>query len=424
MLGIAHYYAFLYPLVMAYVWMAGALLYYLRHERRQPGYAQPPALPEYPLVSILVPCFNEERGLRPTFHYLSTLHYPNFEVIAINDGSSDGTGALLNAIAREMPEMRVVHLAENQGKARALNCGAMAARGEFLVCIDCDAILDHYAVTWIMWHFLKGPRVGAVTGNPRIRNRSTFLGLVQVGEFSAIIGLLKRAQEICGRIFTVSGVIAAFRRTALHSVGYWHSDTATEDIDISWRLELSHWDIRYEPRALCWILMPETFRGLFKQRLRWVTGGTQAMKKYARRMCDWRSRRMWGVYLEYVLSVLWCYTMVAIVAAWLLGIASALYRGDYYDINFAVLPAWQGAVLGVTCMIQLALSIKIDSRYDCQLLWVYLCTIWYPLFYWVLNWTTSVLAFPRALFGKSSDSSGHWHTIDRGIEVDRADGQN
>ncbi len=413
--NVAHYFAFLYPLTMAYVWMAGAVLYYFHYERGKPNYNQPPELPAYPLVSILVPCYNEAKQLKTTFHFLSELHYPNFEVIAINDGSGDDTGTILNQLAREMPRMRVVHLAENQGKAAALNCGALAANGEFFVCIDCDAILDHYAVTWIMWHFLNSPRVGAVTGNPRIRNRSTFLGLVQVGEFSAIIGLLKRAQRIYGKIFTVSGVVAAFRRSALHQIGYWHSDTATEDIDVSWRLELNHWDIRFEPRALCWILMPETFRGLFKQRLRWATGGTQAMKKYGRLMKDWRSRRMWGIYAEYSLSVLWSYTMLAIVVKWLYDVAAALYLGNYYDINLAVLPEWQGALLGVTCMLQFALSLKIDSRYDYKLGWVYLCTIWYPLFYWILNWIVSFLAFPRALFGKSAEQGGHWITTDRGI---------
>ena len=84
-----------------------------------------------------------------------------------------------------------------------------------------------------MWHLANGPRVGAVTGNPRIRNRSTLLGRLQVGEFSSIIGLIKRAQRIYGRIFTVSGVIAGFRISALHQVGYWNTDMVTEDIDVS-----------------------------------------------------------------------------------------------------------------------------------------------------------------------------------------------
>ncbi|UGA40609.1 glycosyltransferase [Chromobacterium haemolyticum] len=83
------------------------------------------------------------------------------------------------------------------------------ARHEYLLCIDGDALLDPYAGKWLMRHFLTSPRVGAVTGNPRIRNRTTLLGRLQVGEFTAIIGLIKRAQRTYGRLFTVSGVITA-----------------------------------------------------------------------------------------------------------------------------------------------------------------------------------------------------------------------
>src|SRR5690606_14590126 len=151
--------------------------------------------------------------------------------------------------------------------------GALAARSEYLVCIDGDALLAEDAVAYLVAPLIENPRVGAVTGNPRIRTRSTLIGRIQVGEFSSIIGLIKRTQRVYGRVFTVSGVVAAFRRSALDRVEYWSPDMITEDIDISWKLQLDHWSIFYEPRALCWILMPETLRGLWKQRLRWSRGG-------------------------------------------------------------------------------------------------------------------------------------------------------
>lgn len=408
-------FAYLYPLLMAYVWMAGALLYYLRYERGKPNYDEPPELPSYPLVSILVPCYNESKHAAKTFEALKRMHYPNIEVIAINDGSKDDTGEVLDRIAETMPHMRVVHLATNQGKAKALKSASMGAKGEFFVCIDCDAILDHYAVTWIMSHFLSSPRVGAVTGNPRIRNRGSFLGKIQVGEFSAIIGLLKRSQRIYGRIFTISGVIGGFRRLALHRVGYWSSDTQTEDIDISWRLQLGYWDIRFEPRALVWILMPETFKGLYKQRLRWAIGGGQAMKKYFPAMLDWRSRRMWGVISEYIFSIAWSYTMLGMLVAWAVFMARQLYYGNYNDIYFEPIPQWQGAMLAFTCLLQFAISLFIDRRYDHGLFRVYIDTVWYPIFYWALNWIVSIMAFPKAMLKKRD--SGTWVTTDRGVST-------
>lgn len=80
---------------------------------------------------------------------------------------------------------------------------------------------------------------------------------MQVGEFSSTVGLIKRCQQVFGRLFTVSGVIALFRKSALEEVGYWSVDMLTEDIDISWKLQTHGWEISYEPRALTWILTPK-----------------------------------------------------------------------------------------------------------------------------------------------------------------------
>ena len=94
-------------------------------------------------------------------------------------------------------------------------------------------LLDPHAAKWMVRHFLQNPTVAAVTGNPRIRTRSTLLGRIQVGEFSSIVGMIKRAQRTFGRLFTVSGVITAFRKSAVHQVDYWSPNMLTEDIDIT-----------------------------------------------------------------------------------------------------------------------------------------------------------------------------------------------
>lgn len=403
-------FAFFYPLLMSYLWMTGALLYYFRYERGS-HYTVPPELPEYPFVSILVPCYNESSNVIETFSALADMHYPNYEILAINDGSSDDTGEQLEAVAKTIPRMRVVQLATNQGKAVALKAGAVAAKGEFLVCIDGDAILDHYAVTWIMSHFVNSPRVGAVTGNPRIRTRSTLLGRIQVGEFSAIVGLLKRAQRIYGRLFTVSGVIGAYRRRALHSIGYWNELTITEDIDVSWRLQLKHWDVRFEPHALCWILMPETLSGLFKQRLRWAVGGGEAFKNYSHYLFSWKERRFWGIFVEYIFSVAWSYTILL-----LLGVT--VFR-QFTDISFSLgalfSSQYTGLILGASCLLQFAVCFFMDRKYDRYQIGTYLAIIWYPLFYWILNWVVAIIAFPKAMFFSGGKKRGRWHTVDRGI---------
>ena len=403
---------FYYPLFMAYLWMTGAVFYYFRFEKRYVHLKSPQELTEYPGVAMVVPCHNEEENVRETVTQLLNQKYPDFEVIAINDGSSDRTQEILDELAKQDKRLRVIHLSKNQGKAAGLNMAALLTQKEFLVCIDGDTLLDEYAVTWFMRHFVSSPRVGAVTGNPRIRNRSTLIGKVQVGEFSSIIGLIKRAQRVYGRLFTVSGVISAFRKTALHNVGYWSPEMLTEDIDVSWKLQFAHWDIRFEPKALCWILMPETFSGLWKQRLRWAMGGIQVMFKYFPLLFSWRKRRMWMIYLEFVISLIWAYTMSITI---FLSLLSLILPMQGFHIP-PILPGWNGILIGTTCMIQIAVSIFLDYKYDVGLWKMYFWMIWYPLLYWMINMLTIIVAVPRILL-RNNDQRAVWVSPDRGLRA-------
>ena len=404
-------FAFFYPLAMSLIWMSGGLIYFFRWERKEPSRVKPLPLPSYPLVTLIVPCHNESAHVRETIEQLAKQTYPALEIIAVNDGSTDDTGAQLDQLLKEIPELRVLHFATNRGKASGLRAATLAARGDYLVCVDGDALLDSYATHWLVMHMLESPRVGAVTGNPRIRNRSTLLGRLQVGEFSSIIGLIKRAQRVYGRIFTVSGVICAFRKAALHDVGYWNTDMVTEDIDISWRLQMRHWEIRYEPNALCWILMPETLRGLWKQRLRWAQGGSEVLLRYGVKLLRWRQRRMWMVALEYLVSLVWSFDMACIVLLWLLGLVAPMPASLHVP---TFVPQWNGVVLGMVCMAQFLISLLIDRRYEARVGRNYYWMIWYPLVYWMLTTATSVVALPKAIL-KRKGTLAIWTSPDRGI---------
>lgn len=405
-------FTYYYPLFMAYLWMTGAIIYFVRWEKPfGEDVTQPPKLEKWPGVSIIVPCHNESANIAETIQWLCLQQYDNYEIIVINDGSTDDTGNILDGLAQQHKRLRVIHLLANQGKARGLTLGALVARHEYLVCIDGDVVLDPWATRWMVWHLQSSPRVGAVTGNPRIRNRSTLLGKIQVGEFSSIIGLIKRAQRIYGRVFTVSGAVAAFRRAALQEVGFWDMDMVTEDIDISWKLQLNFWDIRYEPHALCWLLMPETFKGLWKQRLRWAQGGAEVFLKNFCRLWDWKRRRMFMVFMEYFTSVLWAYSMIAVTLLWAVG---KFYSLPPMLTIKSLLPGWTGLLLGITCLIQFAVSMIIDAKYDRRFGKIYFWIIWYPVAFWLINIFTIAVGLPKAVT-KPKGQRALWKSPDRGI---------
>lgn len=189
-------FVFLWPLFVSTLWISGGVYFWFYRERhwKWGDDMPPPTLPGNSLVSILIPCFNEGINARETIEAALAQRYKNIEVIAINDGSTDNTHDVLEQLAVEYPSPRVIHPAENQGKALALKTGAVAARSDCLVCIDGDALPDRDAAAYIVAPLIQLPRVGAVTGNPRTRTRSMLIGRVQVGEFPSIIGLIKCIQ--------------------------------------------------------------------------------------------------------------------------------------------------------------------------------------------------------------------------------------
>lgn len=401
-----------YPLLLVALWILLALVFVARREGRERWLTAPPAAAEQPPVTVLIPCFNEGPQLLETLQAALRLDWPDWEVIAINDGSVDDTGEQLEALLPLHPRLRVVHLASNQGKALALRAGALLARHELLLCIDADAVLDPQALGWMVRHLLADPRVGAVTGNPRIRNRTTLLGRLQVGEFSMIVGLIKRAQSVLGSLFCVSGVMGLFRRQALHAVGYWDPGCLTEDIAVTWALQRAGWQVRYEPHALVWILMPETLAGLWKQRLRWAQGGLEVLLTHADLLGDPRRWRLWVLLLEPVLTLVWAHLLaISLVAPPLLLLVGVPLPASV--LVDELVPHGLAAALLPACLLQVLISVWLDLPYDRGLRRNGFWMIWYPLAFWLITFLAALAALP-SLLRRGRGVRARWQSPDRG----------
>jgi biofilm PGA synthesis N-glycosyltransferase PgaC len=157
--------------------------------------------------------------------------------------------------------------------------------------------------------------------------------------------------------------------------------------------------------------MPETFKGLWKQRLRWAQGGVEVMQQHARNLLSWRKRRMWGVLAEYFTSVIWAYVMLGILILWALGLVFEMPPALYVD---TVLPRWHGMVLALICMAQFAISMVIDRRYEQGVGRNYFWMVWYPIAYWLLSLFTTVWAVPKTL-ARGKRKRATWVSPDRGV---------
>jgi biofilm PGA synthesis N-glycosyltransferase PgaC len=388
-----------YPILTGVMWTLTSLIFYGRNERdaAQPddGYV--------PFVSIVVAAYCEEAVIGDTLDAMLELDYPHYEIIVVDDGSTDRTADIVRGRLVEGGRLRLVRKLVNEGKAMALNDAIPVTRGEIVVVIDADIRPRADILGYMVGHFRHG-RVAAVAGNPQVTNTRSLLAKVQATEFASIVSVLRRAQRVWGRILTVSGAICAFRKSAIVDVGLFDPDKVTEDIALSWKLQRRFYDIRYEPRAVVAMQVPETFAGLWRQRKRWAKGLAQVLRTNANLLGDWRARRMWPVFIEAVCSVLWAYLAVGMIGFWALSYAAGLK-----PLGANPVPNFWGMVIATVALAQLGVGLWLDRHYNPRVGRFFLWAAMYPLFYWLLMLVVTVAATPAALLGRGQRTS-HWRT--------------
>ncbi len=250
-----------------------------------------------PLISIVVPAFNEGPVIESAIESVMRLDYPHFETVLVDDGSSDDTLARAQAlVARYGPDHLRVLTQPNSGKATALNHGIVHAHGEFILCMDADSRLEPQTLRAAIRHF-QDPEVGAVAGNVKVANRLNLLTRLQALEYVEGLNLLRTAQAFFHRVMVIPGPVGIFRRRLLEQLGGYETDTYAEDCDLTLRIVLSGWKIRYESGAVAWTEAPEAAHALFKQRYRWSRGILQAILKHKRQLIRPFSRPLDCVFL-------------------------------------------------------------------------------------------------------------------------------
>lgn len=227
--------------------------------------------------SIIIPAYNEEVTISSCIKSMLNLNYPNYEVIVIDDGSSDNTFTE----ASKFIESRVkVIKQKNSGKPGAVNTGIKHASGDIVITVDADSKLDPDALKWLAVRFSKNPRLGAVAGNVKIDKPAGLLKILQSLEYTTAINLGRKSQSLFHCVMIVPGAIAALKTKVLEEVGGFPVDTFAEDFDITMKILEAGYHVEYESRAIAFTQAPESIEDLLKQRRRWYRGMTQVLAKY------------------------------------------------------------------------------------------------------------------------------------------------
>jgi len=180
---------------------------------------------------------------------------------------------------------------------------------------------------------------------------------------------------------------------------------ATGDIDLTWKLQRRFYDVRYEGRALVWMIVPETVGVWWSQRKRWALGLGQILRQHGSIFQDRRLRRMFPLYIESALSYLWSLTFLSVTVFWIV-----CYSLGYPPKGGSPVPNLWGMLLFTFCLLQLACGTWIDAKYDPGIKRHFGASILYPSFYWVLLATTAFVYTTRGLMKRINlMAPTRWH---------------
>jgi cellulose synthase/poly-beta-1,6-N-acetylglucosamine synthase-like glycosyltransferase/spore germination protein YaaH/peptidoglycan/xylan/chitin deacetylase (PgdA/CDA1 family) len=231
-----------------------------------------------PLISVLIPCFNEEKVIESSIRRILASNWSRLEVLVLDDGSADHTADVVRKAFADEPRVTLMSF-ENGGKARALNRGLAKARGDVIVALDADTLFPSDTLAKLARWFVD-PRVGAVAGNALVGNRRNLITRWQALEYITAQNLERRALAALGAVTVVPGAVGAWRKAALDALGGYPDDTLAEDQDLTIAMQIAGWRVEFDPEARAYTEAPETVGGLLKQRFRWSFGTLQCIYKH------------------------------------------------------------------------------------------------------------------------------------------------
>ncbi|MBP2098462.1 glycosyltransferase family 2 protein [Enterococcus rivorum] len=270
-------------LLVNIVLIIAGYIYYLKVETEAP----PEVKGHYPFVSIMVPAHNEGKVIVKTVEALLRFDYPpeQYEIIVINDNSSDNSADLLATIQKKHPE-RQLHVINTdavtggKGKSNALNLGFKQAKGELIAIYDADNTPEKTALRYLVAEMTQDENLGAVVGKFRTRNRDANL----LTRFINIETLSFQWMAQAGRwqlfkLVTIPGTNFILKRSVIEAIGGWDEKALAEDTEISFRIYMMGYRIKFQPKAVTWEQEPQTLAVWFKQRTRWVKGNIYVILK-------------------------------------------------------------------------------------------------------------------------------------------------
>ncbi len=283
---------------------------------------------EYPTCSILIPAHNEEKVIGQTIEAMLTLNYPKdkLEFIIINDGSSDSTKNIVEGYAARDNRVVLFNVPEGEGgkgKSRALNLGIQRAHSDVIAVFDADNTPDPESLKYLVANLVMDKKLGAVLGKFRTvnKNHNLLTKFINV-ETLSFQSMLQAGRWQMHHISTLPGTNYVMWNWLIKKLNGWDEEALTEDSELSIRIYLEGYKIKYIPYAITYEQEPQEWKVWVKQRMRWVRGNNYVISKFFKKILLFKSKRL-AFDLLYTLSLYYIFFVAMIISDFLF-IISAL----------------------------------------------------------------------------------------------------
>ena len=292
--------------------------------------------PEEP-VTIIIACHNEENTIGTTLQYLGNQNYRGkIKVIVIDNHSTDSTTSIAKSVGEELGlNLKVVHEMK-KGKHHALNSVLPMIDTQYMITLDADTLLMKDSIKVLMARQLSSSsEVVATAGAVLTRNsRKNFWTRIQEWDYFLGIASIKRLQGMYGGTLVAQGAYSVYKTEKIMEIG-GYPDVIGEDIVITWLLLEKGYNVSFEPLAVAFTDVPESFRHLQKQRSRWARGMIEALK----RIKPWQHKNSFVIYAT-GLNMIMPLVDVIYTLAWIPGVILAFFGYTYIagPLTLLVLP--------------------------------------------------------------------------------------
>jgi len=351
-----------------------------------------------PLVSVVVPGYNESKVVGNCVKSILASEYPNFELILVDDGSTDDTLAVMQSFATDK---RVQVIGKpNGGKASALNAGIVVARGEILFFVDADGLFTPSAIREMLNGFTS-EKVGAVCGNDAPVNLDRLQTRLASIQTHVGTGFVRRALALINCLPIVSGNIGAFRRKVIEKTGPFLEGFIGEDLELTWRVHKFGFQVNFAPRAVVLAESPSTVKDLWKQRLRWARGLLQTVRIHKKMMFNPRYG-LFGMYLPIIVISMIIIPLLQLLIIILLPIL--IFTGQSpIPLSVFEIIGWLGLIMSLAATL---FSIALNHAWK-DLQYIYTVFFWVP--YSLMMNVVTLWALILEIRGARSE----WNKLDR-----------